>query len=108
MFAITSWPSVLETQLAAVETISRRLPILWWAAVWPSPSAHAEARKMIVEKQVAFAEGLIAVQAELMTLAFRPWWHLRPLHESIHDVAHAAAAPAVRRVKANARRLRRG
>ena len=107
MFSIVFWPDLAETQLATAETISRRLPILWWAAMWPSPSAHAETRKMVVEKQVAFAEGLIAMQIELMTMAFRPWWSPRLAQEALQDLVYAASAPAVRRVRANARRLRR-
>ena len=100
--------SPVDLTFAAAETILRRLPVLWWAAMWPSHSAHAEARKMIAEKQAAFAEGMMAIQAELIKQALRPWWLLRLPHEAFHDMAHAAAAPAARRIKANARRLRRG
>ena len=100
------WPSTLETHAAAAETIARRLPILWWGMMWPSPSAHAEARHMVIEKQMAVLEGLFAVQVELLSLAFKPWWWAHMPHDAMRGVAEAATAPAARRAKANARRLR--
>ena len=99
--------SPADVTLAAAETILRRLPILWWAAVWPSPAAHAETRHMVVEKQMALVEGLLAFQVEFTKLWFQPWWAARLPHEAAQHLAQAATAPAARRVKANARRLRR-
>jgi len=93
--------SPAEVTLAAAETIARRLPVLWWGLMWPSPAAHAEVRHMVIEKQLAAAEGLVAVQAQWLKLMLTPWWHWPSA-----GLAEAAAAPAARRVKANARRLR--
>ena len=92
-----------EDGLAAAMTIGQRLPILWWGMVSPSPSANAEARRMVSEKQLAFAEGMMGAQAELMKLAMTPWWLWT--RNAAAAVSHAATGPASRQVRANARRL---
>ena len=98
--------SPIDVTLAAAETIMRRVPVVWWGLVSQSPSAHGEITRMMVEKHMAFAEGVFAVQMELIKLATRPWWTARLPHETVQDMTHAAMAPASRRVKANALRLR--
>ena len=60
---------------------------------------------MVVEKQMAFAEGTVGTQMEMAKLAMTPWW-LWPSAAAM-NIGHAATGPASRRVKANARRLRR-
>jgi len=93
--------SPVEVTLAAAETMARRLPVLWWAMLWPSPAAHAEVRHMAIEKPLAAAESLVAVQAQWLKLMLTPWWQWPQA-----GLADKAAAPVARRVKANARRLR--
>ena len=99
-----------DVAFATAETLSHRLPILWWGMVAPSPKGNAEISKMVVEKQAAFAEGIQGLQMEMVKQAFRPWWlwTAQQTHDSVKDLAHAATSPASRRVKANAKRLRRG
>ena len=93
--------SPFEVGLAAAETMAHRLPILWWGMVAPTPRSNAEIARMVVEKQMAFAEGVVAMQSEMLRQALRPWWQW-----SGSAAHHAATAPSSRRVKANARRLR--
>ena len=96
--------------IATAETLAHRLPVFWQGIVAPSPKGNAAITEMIVEKQVALAEGMIGMQAELIKQAFRPWWMwtAQQSQNAAHDLAHAATAPAAKKVKANARRLRRG
>lgn len=96
----------LAVAVASFETIARRLPILWWAAMTGSPSAQAEARRMVVEKQMALADAMVAVQAEWFKAVWRPWTAERQ-RDLFGNVVQAASAPVARRAKANARRLRR-
>jgi hypothetical protein len=99
----------LDTAVATAETLTYRLPVFWKAMLAPTPASSAAIAEMIVEKQVAFAHGVVAVQAELLRQAFRPWWlwTVSQRQSAANDLAHAALAPASRRVKTNARRLRR-
>ena len=96
--------------IATAETLAHRLPVFWQGIMTPSPKGNAAITEMIVEKQVAFAEGMMAMRAELLKQSFRPWWMwtAQQSQNAAHDLAHAAAAPAAKKVKANARRLRRG
>lgn len=91
-----------DVGMATAETLAHRLPILWWGMVSPTPKSNAEITRMVVEKQLAFVEGIMAMQIELVRQAMTPWWQW-----SGSDAHHAAVAPAARRVKANAKRLRR-
>ena len=99
-----------DVALATAETLSHRLPILWWGMLAPSPKGTAEISKMVVEKQVAFAEGIQGLQMEMVQQACRPWWlwTAQQTQNAARDLAHAATSPASTRVKANAKRLRRG
>ena len=94
--------SPYEMGLSAAEIIARHLPVIWEGFVNPTASSNAEITKMVVEKQMAFAEACFAVQVELVRLMFAPW-----TAASTDRVMQAALAPAARRVKANVRRLRR-
>jgi hypothetical protein len=100
----------LDVALATAETLSHRLPILWWEMLAPSPKGNAEISKMVIEKQMAFAEGIHGLQMEMVKQAFRPWWlwTAQQSQDLVKDLAHAATSPASVRVKANAKRLRRG
>ena len=96
--------------IATAETLAHRLPVFWKGILQPTPAGNAAITEMIVEKQAAFTEGVIAMQAEMLKQSFRPWWmwSAQQSQNAAHDLAHAAAAPAAKKVKANARRLRRG
>ena len=67
-----------------------------------TPSSRAEMTKMVVEKQMAFAEACFAVQVEMFRMMLAPW-----TLASADRLMQAALAPSARRVKANVRRLRR-
>ena len=94
--------SHIEMGVAAAEVIARRLPGMWWGMFNPTAASQAELVKMVVEKQMAFAEGCFAVQTELALAMLMPW--RAASHEALMQ---AALAPSARRVKANVRRLRR-
>jgi len=98
----------LATALAAAQVLAFRLPMLWAMALSPTPARRAEAVKMIVEKQMAVAEGLNA--AALSALA--TWMKLATgrtvsAPAAAARLAKAATRPGERRVRANARRLAR-
>ena len=94
--------SAYDMGLSAGEIIARRMPLLWWGMVSPTASSRAEMTRMVIEKQMAFAESLVAVQAEAFRMMLSPW-----TPASAERVIQAALAPAARRLKANQRRLRR-
>lgn len=92
--------SAFEMGLSSAEVIARRLPGLWWGMVSPTAASQAEMVKMVVEKQMAFAEACFAVQTELFRMMLAPG-------AGGHDrLMQAALGPSARRVKANLRRLR--
>lgn len=98
-----------DTAAAAMETIFRRLPILWWQAVLPTAAGEAEVQRMVSEKQQAWMDGLLAAQMQMGREVMRFW--LSPFmpynaRAGTQRVVDAAAAPARRTVKANAKRLR--
>jgi hypothetical protein len=106
--------SRLDVAAATTETIVRRLPILWWAAVDPTPARTAEALRMVSEKQAAFANGMLRANQQMMIEGLTAWSSmmrgLNPflsIHQAANRVTEAAAAPSIARVKANARRLRK-
>jgi hypothetical protein len=94
--------SPVEISLSAAEIIARRMPVLWWGMVNPAAADRAEMTRMVVEKQMAFAEACFAMQLETFRMMMAPW-----TPASADRMMQAALAPAARRVKANARRLRR-
>jgi len=94
--------------------IMRRLPQLWFEALHPNPLVGDETWRAVNEKLAAFGEGVVGANVE----AFRAVVELgsavasgklsqRAAIEMPERIARAALAPAVRRVKANARRLGR-
>ena len=98
----------IENAIAAAQVLSFRLPMLWAMAFSPTPARRGEAVRMIVEKQMAVIEGLHA--ASLSALAT---WMRVANGKSIsaeaagEEIAKAAMRPVQRRVRANARRLKR-
>jgi hypothetical protein len=98
----------IENAMAAAQVLSFRLPMLWAMALSPTPARRAEAVKMIVEKQMAVAEGLNAAAFA----AFTQWMKVVS-GQSLSaqtigtKVIDAAAKPGRRRMRANARRLAR-
>jgi hypothetical protein len=98
----------IENAVAAAQVLSFRLPMLWAMAWSPTPARRAEAVKMIVEKQMAVAEGINA--AALAALA--QWMKIAsgqslPVETVSARIVEAAVRPGRRRVRANARRLGR-
>ena len=52
--------SAFDMGLSSAEIISRRMPMLWWGMINPTAASQAEMTKMVVEKQMAFAETCVA------------------------------------------------
>lgn len=98
----------VENAIAAAQVLSYRLPMLWAMAFSPTPARRAEAVKMIVEKQMVVAESMNA--AGLSALA--SWMKLMSGQAVSPDTVgktmiNAAMRPGQRRIRANARRLKR-
>jgi hypothetical protein len=91
----------------AATVVSLRLASMGLMAVDPSRERADEMRRMIVEKPVAAFEGLIACQQAFAGMMFAPPWLWPTPSGAIHRLARAAATPAAKRVRANARRLRK-
>lgn len=99
--------------------IAQRLPLLWAeaarAAMGQAPSAgRPEAERMVTEKISALHSGLAAAQIRLwqdsVTAGMALWQGNAPQAARIAaqtpaKMAHEAAAPAARRVRANRKRL---
>jgi hypothetical protein len=91
-------------------TLWYRWPILMAAGAAPAARDTAELNRMVSEKLAAAAQGMIAGQAEAMRLGFAAMTGRLPpkrLPEASASIAHAALRPALRTVKANAKRLPR-
>ena len=92
-------------------TLWYRWPILMAAGAAPLQARDAaELNRMVSEKMAAAAQGMIAGQAEAMRLTFAAMTGRLPAKRvpaASASVAHAAVRPALRTVKANAKRLRR-
>jgi len=91
----------------AAAVMSLRLASFGMMAVDPSRERAEEVRRMIVEKPVAVIEGAFAWQRALLGMMFAPPWLWPTPSGAINRLARAAATPAARRVRANARRLRK-
>ena len=98
----------IQNALAAAQVLSFRLPMLWAMAFSLTPARRAEAMKMIVEKQMAVLEGMnaAALSAALTWINFAGGGSVS-LATAGQEIAKAAMRPGQRRVKANARRLKR-
>jgi hypothetical protein len=100
--------SALEAQRASAVTISHRMPILASLPFWPHPDGLIEANRMVVEKFEAMAEGSLAASQQFAALTMRAaTGRANPaeIATGMMAVAFAAAKPAQRRARANARRL---
>ena len=93
--------SPFEMGLSSAEIIARRMPVIWQSMVNPTAATQSEMIKMVVEKQMAFAEACVAMQMETLKLMWTPWGA-----RTAENFMQAAIAPSARRVKANVRRLR--
>jgi hypothetical protein len=98
----------LTTALAAAQVLAFRLPMLWAMAWSPTPARRAEALRMIAEKQLAMAEGMNAAGLA----AFAEWMKAasgKPVSGEAagRRIMRAASRPGEKRVRANARRLKR-
>ena len=93
--------SAFDMGLSSAEIIARRMPMIWWGMLNPTAASQAEMTKMVVEKQMAFAETCVAMQTEMFRMMLAPW-----TTQSAGRLMQAAIAPSARRVKANVRRLR--
>jgi hypothetical protein len=102
--------SALETQQASVVTISHRVPMLASLPFWPHPDNLLEANRMVTEKLEAMAEGALAASQQMAALSLRAALgkaDAGDIATGMMAVAMAAAKPAQRRARANARRLSR-
>ena len=91
-----------ETAMATAAVLAWRLPMLWAMAWHPTPKRRAEALRMVTEKSAAAAEGIAAAWSQAALAGVRIMGD-----NPMEKVAEAALKPARRRVRANARRLRR-
>ncbi|MDQ0469005.1 hypothetical protein [Labrys wisconsinensis] len=100
--------SAVEIGHASAVTIGHRLPMLMAIPFWPHADAILEAQRMVTEKVAAAVEGSIAASREtgaLMTLAALGQANAADMAAGFLTIAVAAAGPARRRARANARRL---
>jgi hypothetical protein len=95
--------------LDAALTIGARTPILLAQSLHPTAQGARETRRMVAEKVDALAEGATAAQfawtALLMKATFGGVRSFDDLARGLAGVAEAAARPARRKARANARRL---
>lgn len=102
--------SALEANEASAVTISHRMPILASLTFWPSPENLLEANRMVMEKFEAMAEGSLAASQKMVELSLQAAMgkaNASDIATGMMAVAVAAAKPAQRRVRANAKRLSR-
>jgi hypothetical protein len=92
-----------ETAVAAATVLGFRLPMLWAMTFDPTPERRAEALRMVTEKSAAVAEGFAAAWTEAALAGLQMATGVNPAGR----IAAAALRPARRKVKANARRLKR-
>jgi len=100
--------ATVQTGVDAAVTIAARTQNLTWPTGRPEEKAR-EARLMVQEKLDAAVEGAIAAQAAwgafLVKAAFGGVRTPDDMSAGLAGVAEAAAKPARRKVRANARRL---
>ena len=91
---------------ATIATLSYRLPMLWLSMFSPTASRRRERTRMISEQVAAVHEGAWAGQLGLAKAFWSPVMTMNAPLATSADIFRAASAPARRKVKANARRLR--
>ncbi len=102
--------SAIEANQASAITIGHRMPILASLPFWPSPENLLEANRMVMEKFEAMAEGSLAASQKMTELGMQTAMgqaNAGDIATGLIAVVVAAARPAQRRVRANARRLSR-
>jgi hypothetical protein len=103
--------AAMEASFAAAVTIAARAPIMAAGLSRPSVETVGESQRMVLEKVEAVIEGSMAASHAMVLLwtAAALGGVRRPsdLALGLTDVARAAAQPAHKRVRANARRLTR-
>ena len=99
---LTLWTDAMLAGAATAVTLSVRLPQLMTGTM-----TRAESARMVGEKLAASTEGLLEASAASLRAAARrgPAVTPRQILQDVLDVSAAAARPAQRRVKANAKRL---
>ena len=102
-----------DTMIATASVLAWRLPMLSMMLWDSTPRRRAEALRMITEKQAALAEGVIHAGTAAAAASLSLWGKSltgtltkRDLQRASDRIGAAAHAPAVRAVKANARRLK--
>lgn len=92
--------------------VAQRLPLLWWEALGFVPKGRSESERMVSEKVDAFAEGVAAIQKEMMQTSMDMGAammsgrsSLRPALRGAERAARAAMEPSGRTLRGNARRL---
>jgi hypothetical protein len=86
--------------------IGLRLLGLGLMATNPTAARFNEAQRMVVEKQLAVLEGLLAMQMEWARLLITPLWFWPQPAAFVEALGRAGTGPAARRLAANARRLK--
>jgi hypothetical protein len=99
-----------STAVAAGVTIAHRMMMLGDPAAFALPAGQVEAMRMVSEKMDAATEGSLAAAAETGRFMMRSaFGGISPdeIARGLLTIGVAAAKPAARRAKANARRLAR-
>lgn len=107
---IRAMSSALEANQASAVTIGHRMPMLASLAFWPDPENLIEANRMVVEKFEAMTEGALAATQQMAALSMRTALgkaDVEDIASGLMAVAVAAAKPAQKRARANAKRLSR-
>ena len=108
-FMNAAW-SAFDIGQASAVTVGHRLPMLAAMPFFPGPELLIEANRMVTEKLAAILEGTFAASGETFALATRTAFgrtDADDLANGMFSIAAAAANPAHRAIKANARRLSR-
>lgn len=103
----------MRTVFATASVLAWRLPMLWAMGIESTPRRRAEALRMVAEKQAALAEGMVRANLTASQEAMALWskglfgtLKSKDVKAAANRIARAGHAPAIRSVKANARRLK--
>ncbi len=105
--------AMLSDLILAPLVVMQRLPVIWAESLMPHGS-RPESDRMVREKVAAVAEGIVAAQVEMHRMLVQATLDAmvgkRPPSPAAATarLASAALRPSARRVKANAKRLRKG
>ncbi len=103
---LTAWLETVTAMNAAAATITIRMMRMQAAMLAGDPRGGREAESLVAEKTKAAAQGYMAAwqAAPFIWTAKSP----RALFDVVSSVGMAAAAPGMKKAKANAKRLSRG